>query len=99
MIDSDKLKEMIESGSVDVYDVRSKSEYSRGHIKGAKCVSLSFNFKAFAKSVDNNDREKVFYCESGARSGMAINILKKMGYTNMHNFGSIHNWAYELERN
>ncbi len=99
MIDSKKLKEMLEDGSAILYDVRSKREYNNGHIKGAKCVPLTFNFKGFAKCIDDGDCLKVFYCESGARSGMVINILGKMGFTNMHNFGSIHEWEYDLERN
>ncbi len=99
MIDSKKLREMLEEGSVVLYDVRTEGEFNRGHIKGAKCVPLTFNFKGFAKCIDNDECQKIFYCESGSRSAMAIKVLGMMGFKNLHNFGSIHDWEYDLERN
>ncbi len=99
MIDSKKLKQMLEEGNVLLYDVRSEGEFKSGHIKGAKCVPLTFNFKQFAKCIDKDDCVKIFYCESGSRSAMAIKVLSMMGFDNLHNFGSIHDWDYDLERN
>ena len=32
------------------------------------------------------------YCASGARSGMAANILQKLGYDEVHNLGGLQHW-------
>lgn len=32
------------------------------------------------------------YCASGARSGMAVNILQKLGYAGVQNLGGLRNW-------
>ncbi|MDP5349061.1 MAG: sulfurtransferase, partial [Paracoccaceae bacterium] len=33
------------------------------------------------------------YCASGARSGMAANILQKLGHADTHNLGGLQHWA------
>jgi rhodanese-related sulfurtransferase len=40
-----------------------------------------------------SDKPIALYCASGARSGMAANILKKLGYPQTYNIGGLHNWA------
>jgi len=39
------------------------------------------------------DKPIALYCASGARSGMAVNILQKLGYAEMHNLGGLQHWA------
>lgn len=78
--------ELVKSGAV-ILDVRSKGEYSGGHIKGSVNIpvdSLSNNISWF---TDKN-KPIITCCASGMRSGMAKNILKSKGYTQVYNGGS-----------
>ena len=34
------------------------------------------------------------YCASGARSGMAVNILHKLGYGEVYNLGGLRDWVH-----
>ena len=38
------------------------------------------------------DTPVAVYCASGARSGMAAQTLRNMGYKEVHNFGSLTDW-------
>ncbi|HCL03831.1 MAG TPA: rhodanese-like domain-containing protein, partial [Lachnoclostridium phytofermentans] len=38
------------------------------------------------------------YCQSGARSARACQILSAKGYTNVYNLGGIMGWPYEIVR-
>ena len=71
-----------------VIDVRTKQEYSSGHIKGA--INISYN--EIANKIENYTSDKnqkiLLYCLSGSRSGVALSTLKKEGYTNVENIGS-----------
>ncbi|SEP55633.1 rhodanese-like domain-containing protein [Thalassovita taeanensis] len=33
------------------------------------------------------------YCASGARSAMAVNVMRKLGYENVHNLGGLSHWV------
>ena len=37
------------------------------------------------------------YCYSGARSGQAVHVLRRMGYANVKNIGGIAAWTGEVE--
>ncbi|MEQ1585256.1 MAG: rhodanese-like domain-containing protein [Cyclobacteriaceae bacterium] len=78
--------ELVKSGAV-VLDVRTKGEYSGGHIRGSVNIPVD--------QLNNNtsrlsDKNKVIItcCASGMRSGAAKNILKSKGYTQVYNGGS-----------
>ncbi|MCX6728961.1 MAG: rhodanese-like domain-containing protein [Candidatus Saccharibacteria bacterium] len=69
-----------------IIDVREPFEYEMGHVKGAINIPLSKLMSGSKKLNGNsNDTEIILYCNSGSRSGMATNILKSMGYTNVIN--------------
>lgn len=38
------------------------------------------------------------YCHSGARSGQAVRLLQRMGYTNVRNIGGIMAYSGPVER-
>jgi len=78
--------ELVKQGAI-VMDVRTKGEYSGGHIRGSLNIpvdQLNQNTHRFA------DKTKVIItcCASGKRSGAAKSMLKSKGYTNVHNGGS-----------
>lgn len=78
-------KELLQNGGI-IVDVRSKGEYSGGHIKGSINIpldQLGSNLKKFKK-----DQAIITCCASGIRSGAAKSLLKSKGYENTYNGGS-----------
>ena len=69
-------------------DVRTPHEFQSRHIKGAKNISVTTITKYIAEEVPNKTQPVLLYCHSGARSGMAMKILKQQGYTQLFNLGS-----------
>jgi phage shock protein E len=86
-----KALELQENGA-SIVDVREPSEYSAGHIKGAVNIPLA-GISQITKKI-GKDADVVVYCLSGARSGSAARQLKSMGYTKVHDLGSIGRWPY-----
>ena len=89
------LKELIKNPATLVVDVRSPLEYAAEHIPGARNIPLEevttrlTEFRSIHKPV-------VLYCRSGNRSGMAVNILKQNGITDVYNGGSLENMQFLL---
>jgi phage shock protein E len=83
------LKEMIAKGAL-ILDVRSKSEYNSGHVKGSVNIPLDQLERSLSK-LKEKDKAIITCCASGIRSGSAKGILKSYGFTNVHNGGSWYN--------
>lgn len=78
--------ELVKQGAI-ILDVRTKGEYSGGHIKG----SINISVDALSKNLSQfKDKQKpiITCCASGMRSASAKSILKSKGFTNVHNGGS-----------
>ena len=74
-------------------DVRTKEEYQKGHIKGAKLIPV----QELSQKIDTFTIAKDFpiyvYCRSGNRSTTASNLLIQHGYTKVYNLsGGINAW-------
>lgn len=73
--------------SILVIDVRTPEEYSTGHIDGA--INIPVN--VIENEIENHTKDKnqkiLLYCRTGNRSGQALEMLKKLGYTNAENIG------------
>ena len=69
-----------------VVDVRRPEEFigELGHIEGAKLITLGNDLVQF---LQNGDREKeiIFVCKSGGRSGQATAFSQELGYKNTAN--------------
>jgi phage shock protein E len=89
-IDSIKAKALLEAGGL-LVDVRTASEFANGHIPGAKNIPLTDLANKSASLKDKN-QTLVLYCASGTRSAMARSTLKKLGYSQVFNLGSMSNW-------
>jgi predicted sulfurtransferase len=61
-------------------DVRSRLEYEVGHLKDAIHIPY-YNIKTLEYPKDTRI---LIYCSSGRRSNIARNVLKEIGYTNVH---------------
>lgn len=79
------LGELIRKGAI-IVDVRSKGEYSSGHVKGSINIPLDQLGSNLAKL--KKDKAIITCCASGMRSGVAKSQLKAKGYENVYNGGS-----------
>lgn len=73
-----------------VYDVRTPDEYATSHAKDAINLPLQDIEKGTLPSVPKNSPIYV-YCRSGNRSNQAVAILKKAGFSNVHDIGGLGN--------
>ena len=71
------LGQMIADGAV-IVDVRSPEEYREGHVNG----SINIPLDRLESQLNKLDKGKpvITCCRSGARSGMALDMLKRHGY-------------------
>lgn len=79
------LADLAKQGAI-ILDVRSKSEYASGHIKGSINISVDQLGKNLSQLKDKN-KPIITCCASGMRSASAKSLLKSNGYTNVHNGG------------
>ncbi len=77
--------ELVQQGAI-ILDVRSKAEFSGGHIKGAINIPVNVLNQHLGQLEDKN-KTIITCCASGMRSASAKNILKSNGYTSLHNGG------------
>ena len=69
-------------------DVRTKEEYEEGHIPGS--INVELDYINTVKDVIKDKESKIYlYCRSGHRSGIALNAMKELGYTDLTNIGGI----------
>ena len=70
------------SKSVDiVIDVRSRLEFWLGHLDGAVCMPVGSIGEAISKRTDvQKDSRILLVCASGARSAIAAQTLRTLGY-------------------
>ena len=89
-LDPDRARALIESGEVQLVDVREPREWEAGRIAGARHVEL----ERLASEADSIDRERpvLFYCRVGSRSGMAANAFRRAGYDAYSMIGGLAEW-------
>lgn len=66
-------------------DVRSKQEYQEGHLNGAICIPDYEIVAEAPKIIPDKNKAIILYCQSGARSKKAAEMLENMGYSNVVN--------------
>lgn len=89
----DELKEKMEKGDEFVFiDVREEHEYEEFNL-GATLIPLGDVMNAVDDLEENKDDEIIVHCRSGARSGMAQQILEQHGFSNVRNLeGGVLAW-------
>src|SRR5262244_2244580 len=74
-------------------DVREKEEVRAGYIEGAITIPRGFLEFQAAAHLPQTDADIVVYCASGARSLLAAQVLRAMGYTQVASMaGGITRW-------
>lgn len=76
--------QLLKEGAI-ILDVRTKSEYQQGHIKGSINVPLNNLSNHYSKL--KKDKAIITCCASGMRSAQAKSILKSNGFSEVHNGG------------
>lgn len=71
-----------------IFDVRTPAEFRSGAYPRAKNLPLDEVERRLA-SLGSRDRPIVLYCASGSRSAHAARILRKAGFTDVSNAGSL----------
>jgi phage shock protein E len=77
--------ELVRKGAI-ILDVRSKREYSNGHINGSVNIPVETLSSSLSKFKDK-DIPIITCCASGARSATAKQILKSNGFKEVYNGG------------
>jgi len=82
-----------------ILDVRTKGEYDKGHIPGAKLVPVEVIPTKLAQLDKYKDKPILVYCESGARSPMAVVALENNAFKNIYHLSSgISSWRYNVTK-
>lgn len=88
-----EAKEKIINEGAILVDVRTEEEYNTEHIDGAVLLTLdTINEESVASVIENKDTPIIVYCQSGNRSGQALDLLKDLGYSEVYDLGAISNW-------
>ncbi|MFI5324041.1 MAG: rhodanese-like domain-containing protein [Thermodesulfobacteriota bacterium] len=96
-IDVEKAHELIEEkkGSPDliILDVRTKEEYSEGHIEDS--VNIDVKSESFKDEIGKLEKSKsyIVHCRTGRRSDTAVKIMEEMGFRDIYKMeGGIVGW-------
>lgn len=93
----DVKEQMKKNKTLQIIDVREPSEFSSGHIPGAKNIPLGQLTQRY-KEIDAN-LESAIVCLSGGRSSRACEFLEGVGYAKIHNLmGGMSRWDGAVER-
>lgn len=95
---NDIVQIMDENENYIILDVRTQAEYNQGHIPNAICIPNETIDENVVNKLPDKNQMILVYCRSGNRSRQAAEKLKKLGYTNLIEFGGIIDWKGEIER-
>jgi rhodanese-related sulfurtransferase len=80
-------------------DVRSKLEFWLGHLPDAVCLPVQTIGTTITKRTDiTKDSRLLVYCASGARSAVAVSVLRGLGYKRVTDGGAISSARAEYTR-
>ena len=85
---STESKISMENNAV-LLDVRTPEEHKSGYLEGAVLLPLAELESKISSKVSGKNTPIYIYCRSGRRAGTAVEKLKTMGYTDLHNLGGV----------
>jgi len=86
-----RAAELIESGEVELIDVRHAYEWDAGRIEGARHIEVN-DLTREAETIAR-DRPVVFYCRSGSRSALAAAAFRQAGWDAYNLAGGLRAWV------
>lgn len=75
-----ELVQLMNREKAQVIDVCSAEEFASGHVVGARHIPLDELESRLPQVVKNKALPVVMVCASGARSGRAVAVARKLGY-------------------
>ena len=76
-----------------VVDVRTPGELQEGIIAGSENIDWNSGVLLEKLAATDKDAPVLLYCASGGRSNMAMEVLEKAGFTNVHDLaGGMRAW-------
>ena len=78
-------------------DVRTPEEHQSGYLEGAVLLPLAELESKIVNEVPDKNTPIYIYCRSGKRAGTAVDKLKAMGYTDLHNLGGLKDAQEKLD--
>ena len=105
-VNSQELASLLDArakGDVDfiLIDVREQYEYDDSHIKGVDMLKPTSSFQTWAEEIfnDNQDKNIIFTCRTGSRSGQVQNVFRGNGHNKaINHYGGIVTYSGETER-
>lgn len=83
-VEAEKVKHAIDvKESCVILDVRTAEEYSRGNIAGSINIPVEEIENNVTSAFPDAGQKIYVYCLSGARSSVTVEIMMKLGYTNV----------------
>ncbi len=79
-VDANAAVQLMNREKAVVIDVCEAAEFAAGHVPGAKNIPLAELEAKLPGAVKNKTLPLVLVCQSGARSGRAVALAKKLGY-------------------
>jgi phage shock protein E len=102
-VDATTFKTLVDENKSVLIDLRTNEEIaSKGIIKGA--LQIDYFSKTAEAQIEKLDKKKTYliYCAGGGRSGECVELMKKMGFTNVVNLEKgFDDWkrkGYEIEK-
>jgi phage shock protein E len=77
-------------------DVRTPAEWDDGHLDGAILIPYEKIGEEIGTVAVDKQTKINLYCRTGRRSGIALDTLKKLGYEDVTNLGSVRDAAEKL---
>jgi rhodanese-related sulfurtransferase len=92
-VDAEGAAKLIAEGKVTIVDVRTKDEFSEGHLKDARNIDIMEpSFEAELAKLDKTQPVLV-HCQAGGRSTRALPTFEKLGFTHIiHLDGGFGGW-------
>ena len=87
-VSTGKARELLKVGAL-IVDVRSSDEFATNHVSKAVNLPLEQVQRRIGDLAKEYSKPILVHCLSGARSAMACRILRGLGYTEVHNLGSL----------
>src|SRR5262245_26397089 len=77
-VDAPRARELIESDSPAIVDVRERDEWDEGHLPGAIHIPRGFLESRIEQAVPDRSKPVLLYCAAGNRSAFAAQTLNEL---------------------
>jgi phage shock protein E len=86
----DGARRLVDEGAL-LLDVRGEDEFAERHIAGALNIPVQ-SLAQRLRELPEKQHPIVVHCRSGMRSATAADLLRKAGWTNVHDIGGFPPW-------